>query len=335
MGVLNGAFMFLADLVRHLSIPCQICFMQASSYKDQQVSTGEVTLMHNLDLSGKNVLIVEDIFDTGLTLKHIREDLNIQKPASLEICALLNKRIPDKVAIDVRYIGFEIENPIHGFTKGYRNEGGFIPAKGQISICGALIETDDEGLESFLNFMETRGTINVEKDNYYMVTDNGHEVYQDLVKQLQAYVMHFEIYAYVDLERGIFGDPESDLLEGEKWHDLRVAVAEYKGIDPYRVVFLAMLSAEKFYENPDWKFDLSMGTLFQEMEQLVMEQLHVDDLGYSDSNGQVSGEEAIQDIIKQGSELVLKRKSREQDNNGRKKGEESPDEQVITTTYYW
>ena len=116
VGVLNGAFMFLADLARHLSIPCQICFMQASSYKDQQVSTGKVTLMHNLDLSGKDVLIVEDIFDTGLTLKHIMEDLNMQKPASLEICALLNKSIPDKVAVDVKYIGFEIEDR---FVVGY------------------------------------------------------------------------------------------------------------------------------------------------------------------------------------------------------------------------
>ena len=116
VGVLNGAFIFLADLARHLSIPCQICFMQASSYKDQQVSTGKVTLMHNLDLSGKDVLVVEDIFDTGLTLKKIKEDLNMQKPASLEICSLLNKRIPDKVAIEVRYIGFEIENR---FVVGY------------------------------------------------------------------------------------------------------------------------------------------------------------------------------------------------------------------------
>ena len=90
--------------------------MQASSYKDQQVSTGEVILIHNLDLSGKNVLVVEDIFDTGLTLKHIRKDLNMQKPASLEICALLNKRIPDKVAVDVKYIGFEIEDR---FVVGY------------------------------------------------------------------------------------------------------------------------------------------------------------------------------------------------------------------------
>ena len=199
----------------------------------------------------------------------------------------------------------------------------------------ALAETDDEGLESLLNFMESRGTLTVEEDNYYKATDKGHEVYQDLVKQLEAYVTHFEVYAYVDLEQGIFGDPETDLLEGDKWSDLRVAVAEHKGIDPYRVVFLAMLSAETFYENPDWKFDLSMGTLFQEMKQIVLEQLHVDDLGYSDSEGKVSGEEVIRDIIEQGSELVAKRKSRKQEIRGRKQAEESPDEQVITTTYYW
>ena len=199
----------------------------------------------------------------------------------------------------------------------------------------ALAETDDEGLESLLNFMESRGTLTVEEDNYYKATDKGHEVYQDLVKQLEAYVTHFEVYAYVDLEQGIFGDPETDLLEGDKWSDLRVAVAEHKGIDPYRVVFLAMLSAETFYENPDWKFDLSMGTLFQEMEQIALEQLHVDDLGYSDSEGKVSGEEVIRDIIEQGSELAAKRKSRKQEIKVRKQAEESPDEQVITTTYYW
>ena len=199
----------------------------------------------------------------------------------------------------------------------------------------ALAETDDEGLESLLNFMEGRGTLTVEDDNFYKATDKGHEVYQDLVKQLEAYVTHFEVYAYVDLEQGIFGNPETDLLEGDKWSDLRVAVAEHKGIDPYRVVFLAMLSAETFYENPDWKFDLSMGTLFQEMEQIALEQLHVDDLGYSESEDKVSGEVVIRDIIEQGSELAAKRKSREQEIKGRKQAEESPDEQVITTTYYW
>ena len=95
-----------------------------------------------------------------------------------------------------------------------------------------------------------------------------------------------------------------------------------------------MLSAETFYENPDWKFDLSMGTLFQEMEQIVEEQLHVDELGYDNSKGTFSGEEVIQDIIQQGTELALKKKRTEEEINGRKYVEESPDERVITTSYY-
>ena len=116
VGVLNGAFIFLADLVRQLNIPCQVCFLQASSYKDQKISSGEVRLMHNLDLSGKHVLVVEDIFDSGLTLKSILEDLQRQKPSSIEICTLLSKIIPDKVQVKVKYIGFEIEDR---FVVGY------------------------------------------------------------------------------------------------------------------------------------------------------------------------------------------------------------------------
>jgi hypoxanthine phosphoribosyltransferase len=80
------------------------------------VSSGEVTLMHNLDLNGKDVMVVEDIVDTGLTLKHILEDLHQQKPTSIEICALLSKNIPDKVPVEVKYIGFEIEDR---FVVGY------------------------------------------------------------------------------------------------------------------------------------------------------------------------------------------------------------------------
>ena len=116
VGVLNGAFIFLADLVRRINIPCQICFLQASSYKDRKVSSGEVTLMHNLDLSGKDVLVVEDIFDTGLTLKYVLEDLLQQKPNSIEACSLLNKKIPNKAEVTVKYIGFDIEDR---FVVGY------------------------------------------------------------------------------------------------------------------------------------------------------------------------------------------------------------------------
>ena len=153
-----------------------------------------------------------------------------------------------------------------------------------------------------------------------------------MVEQLDSYVTHFDGYAYVDLEEGGFADPETDLLEDNRWSDLRVAVAEHKGVDPYRVVFLAMLSAEAFFENPEWRFDLAVGSLFDELDATVQDQITVAELGYEDDEGEVSGEDVIADIIEQGSALAKERFRARQD------GEEQatlPDEQVLTTTYYW
>ena len=199
----------------------------------------------------------------------------------------------------------------------------------------ALIETDDQGLEPLLKFMEERGTLTVSEENFYLPTSKGKEVYQNLVEQLEAYVMHFDVFAYVDLEEGIFGDPKTDLLEGDHWSDLRVAVAEHKGIDPYRVVFLALMSSDKFYENPDWKFDLSLGTLFDEMEQIVMDQLCIEDLSYKDGEDQVAGDDVIRDIIEQGNSLSKERRREERETEEKELAEVAPDEQLITRTYYW
>ena len=199
----------------------------------------------------------------------------------------------------------------------------------------ALIETDDQGLEPLLKFMEERGTLTVSEENFYLPTSKGKEVYQNLVEQLEAYVMHFDVFAYVDLEEGIFGDPKTDLLEGVHWSDLRVAVAEHKGIDPYRIVFLALMSSDKFYENPDWKFDLSLGTLFEEMEQIVMDQLCIEDLSYKDGEDQVAGDDVIRDIIEQGNSLSKERRREERETEEKELAEVAPDEQLITRTYYW
>jgi hypothetical protein len=198
----------------------------------------------------------------------------------------------------------------------------------------ALIETDDQGLEPLLKFMEERGTLTVSEENYYLPTAKGEVVYQHLVEQLKAYVAHFDVFAYVDLEEGAFGDPKTDLLEGDQWSDLRVAVAEYKGIDPYRVVFLALMSTDNFYENPDWKFDLSLGTLFDEMEQIVQDQLCVEDLSYKEEEEQVSGDDVIRDIIEQGNLLAKERRREEQETEEKEQAEAEPDEQVIRATYY-
>ena len=85
--------------------------------------------------------------------------------------------------------------------------------KFRISI--ALIEKDEERLEPFLNFMEERDILSVGVDNYYLPTEKGFELYGQLVDQLESYVIHFEVFAYVDLEKGIFGDHNEDLLEGK------------------------------------------------------------------------------------------------------------------------
>ena len=118
VGVLKGAVLFLADLMRHIDIPCEIDFMALSSYGSQTDSSGVVRILKDLDTSieGRDVLIVEDIIDSGLTLQYLMRNLRARNPASLEVCALLTK--PERLRVDLspRYIGFEIPNR---FAIGY------------------------------------------------------------------------------------------------------------------------------------------------------------------------------------------------------------------------
>ncbi len=116
VGVLKGAFIFLADLTRAISIPSYIYFMRASSYENRQGSTGIVKIQHDLDMANKHVLVIEDILDTGLTLHTILQELESQKPASLKVCALLDKPERRETAIEGDYIGFSIPNE---FVVGY------------------------------------------------------------------------------------------------------------------------------------------------------------------------------------------------------------------------
>ncbi|MBF0351380.1 MAG: hypoxanthine phosphoribosyltransferase [SAR324 cluster bacterium] len=116
VGVLTGAFLFMADLSRALEISPVVHFIQASSYGDSTSSSGNVHLSHALKLAGKHVLVVEDILDTGLTLAKILQDFRSYNPASLEICTLLNKNRSRTVSIMPKYNGFMIEDE---FVVGY------------------------------------------------------------------------------------------------------------------------------------------------------------------------------------------------------------------------
>jgi hypoxanthine phosphoribosyltransferase len=110
IGVLKGAVLFLADLMRHLEIPCEIDFMAVSSYGSQTDSSGVVRILKDLDapIEGRDVLIVEDIIDSGLTLQYLLRNLRARNPASLEVCALLTKPERRRVELPIRYVGFEI-----------------------------------------------------------------------------------------------------------------------------------------------------------------------------------------------------------------------------------
>jgi hypoxanthine phosphoribosyltransferase len=128
LGVLKGAVFFMSDLMRRLTIPCEIDFMAISSYGASTDSSGVVRILKDLDINieGRHVLVVEDIIDSGLTLSYLLRMLESREPESLEICALLTKPERREIDVDVRYTGFEIPNRFvigYGldFAERYRN----------------------------------------------------------------------------------------------------------------------------------------------------------------------------------------------------------------------
>jgi hypoxanthine phosphoribosyltransferase len=118
IGVLKGAFVVMADLSRAIRLPLEFDFMAVSSYGMATKTTGVVRIIKDLDhdLEGMDVLLVEDIVDSGLTLKYLLKNLSQRRPASLEVAALLRKEGIQKVPLDLRYIGFDIPNE---FVVGY------------------------------------------------------------------------------------------------------------------------------------------------------------------------------------------------------------------------
>jgi hypoxanthine phosphoribosyltransferase len=128
IGVLKGAVFFMADLMRHLTVPCEVDFMAISSYGAATDSSGVVRILKDLDINieGRNVLVVEDIIDSGLTLSYLIRNLESREPASLEVCALMTKPARREIDVDVRWVGFEIPNRFvvgYGldFAERYRN----------------------------------------------------------------------------------------------------------------------------------------------------------------------------------------------------------------------
>jgi len=118
VGILKGAIFFLSDLMRFIDVPCEVDFMAVSSYGSATQSSGVVRILKDLDapIEGRDVLIVEDIVDSGLTLSYLLRNLRARNPGSVEVCALLTKPERRQVDLPTRYVGFEIPNR---FAIGY------------------------------------------------------------------------------------------------------------------------------------------------------------------------------------------------------------------------
>ncbi|HWH15078.1 MAG TPA: hypoxanthine phosphoribosyltransferase [Miltoncostaeaceae bacterium] len=118
IGVLKGAIFFIADLVRRLTVPCEMDFMAVSSYGSSTHSSGVVRILKDLDhpIAGRNVLVVEDVIDSGLTLSYLLRNLASRGPASLEICTLLTKPRHRALPLTARYVGFDLPDV---FVVGY------------------------------------------------------------------------------------------------------------------------------------------------------------------------------------------------------------------------
>ncbi|MFT4605857.1 MAG: hypoxanthine phosphoribosyltransferase, partial [Rhodothermales bacterium] len=118
VGVLNGAFIFLADLMRALSIECEVDFLKLSSYGAAKISSGRVHELKSLDadIEGRHVILVEDIVDTGLSMEFLQKKMQEFKPASVRTAVLLHKKAATRIPLDLDYVCFEIDNL---FVVGY------------------------------------------------------------------------------------------------------------------------------------------------------------------------------------------------------------------------
>ena len=118
VGLLRGSFVFIADLVRELDLPVEVDFLEVSSYGDSTESSREVRIMKDLrgEIEGRDVLVVEDIVDTGYTLQHVLEILSTRRPRRMEVCALLDKPSRREVGVKAKWVGFEIPDT---FVVGY------------------------------------------------------------------------------------------------------------------------------------------------------------------------------------------------------------------------
>jgi len=179
-----------------------------------------------------------------------------------------------------------------------------------------FLDKNDEDLEPVLEWLMAKEYIEILNQEHYEISSTGKELLKKFLCRYSDYLKMFDIFCAVDLEEGVFAfenyfhfeDQESwiEYINDDRWEDLRIAVAEFKKIDPVEIVFMSFINESRFGRNDEgWQFDLLLGSVWDEILEICETSIHWQELGYEDEEGSVEAEDVIIDIIEQGAEIML------------------------------
>ena len=179
-----------------------------------------------------------------------------------------------------------------------------------------FLDGNDQDLEPILEWLMARDYIEIKNKEKYIPAKKGREALEKFMARYSEYLTMFDIFCAVDLEEGEFAfssyydfeDDESwkQYLDAEKWDDLRIAVADYKNMNPVEIVFMSFINENRFgRDESGWQFDLLLGSVWDEILKICETAIKWEDLGYKDDKGVVSSEDVTEDVICQGTEIML------------------------------
>jgi hypothetical protein len=207
-----------------------------------------------------------------------------------------------------------------------------------------LLEGAEADLEPVMEYLMMKGYVEIHDDEAYRPADTGRRVLERFGRRYRDFLTHFDVYCAVDLAAGEFAfarffDFDSErqwraYLDDERWEDLRIPVAVYKGLDPVEVVFMSFLRENRFGRRDEgWQFDLLLGTIWDEMVAVCDTAPTLEELGYTADDGErVSGEAVLRDVIAQGAALTLELRERERREDGTDEHGGEDDDEVYTET---
>ncbi len=179
-----------------------------------------------------------------------------------------------------------------------------------------ILENANQDLESLFVYMMSKDYLKLDGNNYYVPTTQGIEKLDNLKQKYEEYLAHFDLFCAIDLENGLFAFEKIFELDDNEWGDyinqdsfvdLRIAVAWFKKINPADFVFLSFLKEGRFdTDKSNWQFDLLSGLIWEEVEEIVDTAIQIEDLAYTDDDEEISGEQVIEDVIRQGAKLSEK-----------------------------